>query len=105
MGILEEICDKSNITATSENILLAYCVSDCLARTGLKTDASSLCLRGQRTVLVSFSRSLKGDLFSQLRFQYMNFTSLLTSVLSFINVSCSMASFLIFPFCAPVSLP
>lgn len=61
-----DICDKSNITATSENILLVYCVSDCLACTGLKTDASSLCLRGQRTVLLSFSRSLKGDLFSQL---------------------------------------
>lgn len=74
MGILEEICDKSNITATSENILLVYCVSDCLACTGLKTDASSLCLRGQRTVLLSFSRSVKGDLFSQLWFQCMNFT-------------------------------
>lgn len=67
VAILEEICDKSNITATSENILLVYCVSDCLACTGLKTDASSLCLRElERTVLLSFSRSVKGDLFSQL---------------------------------------
>lgn len=36
MGILEEICDKSSKTATSENVLLVYCVSDCLACSGLK---------------------------------------------------------------------
>lgn len=74
VGILKEIRDKSNITATSEDVLLVYCVSDCLACTGLKTDASSLCLRGQRTVLLSFSRSVKGDLFFQLGLQCMNFT-------------------------------
>lgn len=61
-----DIGEKSNIIATNENILLVYCVSACLACTGLKTDASSLCLRGQRAVLLSFSRFLKGDLFSQL---------------------------------------
>lgn len=56
MGI-EEICDKSNITATSENILLFYCVSDCLACTGLKTDASSLLERSKNCFIILFQVS------------------------------------------------